>query len=127
VSRKAGFPSKKPRRSNAAAGRWNEGRLPLRSAKLALAAQPDHAADITLSSLLAELGNTQAAAGTVQGQGEWRNGRWTLATTVQALQPAQLDARAPAMQLAGTLGLSGGDVTTPATPESQVLLMIAIW
>jgi len=101
--------------SNAAAGRWNEGRLPLRSAKLALAAQPERAADITLSSLVAELGNMQAAAGRVQGQGEWRGGRWTLSTTVSALQPAQLDTRAPAMQLAGTLGLSGGDFATPAT------------
>ena len=99
--------------SNKAAGRWNEGRLPLRSAKLELAALPDHAADITLTGLLAELGNAQAAAGRVQGHGEWRGGRWTLATTVAALQPAQLDARAPAMQLAGTLGWAGGDFTTP--------------
>ena len=100
--------------SNTAAGRWNEGRLPLRSAKLSLAAQPALAADITLSSLVAELGNAQASAGNVQGHGEWRSGRWTLATTVNALQPTQLDTRAPAMQLAGTLGLSGGDFATPA-------------
>ena len=106
--------------SNKAAGRWNEGRLPLRSAKLELAALPDRAADVTLTGLLAELGNAQAAAGRVQGHGEWRGGRWTLATTVAALQPAQLDARAPAMQLAGAVGLSGGDFSTPA--ESTVAL-----
>ncbi len=106
--------------SNVAAGRWNEGRLPLRSAKLVLAAQPDRAADITLSSLFAELGNAQAAAGSVQGQGEWRNGRWALATSVNALQPAQLDTRAPAMQLAGTLGLSGGDFATPAASAVEL-------
>ncbi len=105
---------------NAAAGRWNEGRLPLRSAKLALAAQPDRAADITLSSLVAELGTVQAVAGRVQGQGEWRGGRWTLATNVSALQPAQLDTRAPAMQLAGTLALSGGDFATPATSAVEL-------
>jgi translocation and assembly module TamB len=92
--------------TNALAGRWNEGRLPLRRLQLELAARPDQPSAIELRRLDAELGTAQAAAGRVQGQGRWAPERWNLAATLAAVQPALLDARAPAMPLSGPITLA---------------------
>ena len=94
--------------SNALPGRWNEGRLPLRSARFELAAQPDKPTELALRTLGAELGTAQASAGRITGEGRWSPQGWNLAATLTALQPALLDARAPAMQLSGPLTLAGG-------------------
>ena len=105
--------------SNALAGRWNEGRLPLRSLKLDLAGRPDQPGTLSVRTLDAELGTPRAGAGRVTGQGRWTRAKWNLDATLQALQPAQLDARAPAMQLNGTLALAGGEIgATPASPDT---------
>jgi translocation and assembly module TamB len=92
--------------SNALAGRWNEGRLPLRRLRLELAARPDQPSAVELRRLDAELGTAQANAGRVQGTGRWAPERWNLAATLAAVQPALLDARAPAMPLSGPLALA---------------------
>ena len=93
---------------NALAGRWNEGRLPLRNLKVELAARPDRPSELTLRTLSAELGTLQASAGRITGEGRWSPQRWDLAATLTALQPALLDARAPAMRLSGPVALNGG-------------------
>lgn len=97
--------------ANALPGRWNEGRLPLRNARLELAARPDRPSELELRALTAELGTAQATAGRVTAEGSWSPARWSLAATLAALQPAQLDARAPAMQLSGPVTLAGGAST----------------
>lgn len=94
--------------TNTLAGRWNEGRLPLRRLTLELAARPDRSGELTLRTLDADLGDAQASAGRVTGTGRWSPDGWNLATTLQALQPSLLDARAPAMPLSGPLTLVGG-------------------
>jgi translocation and assembly module TamB len=94
--------------TNALAGRWNEGRLPLARLALELVARPDRPRVLELRSLDAELGTPQASAGRVQGSGTWSPERWSLAAALSALQPARLDARAPAMQLDGPVTLRGG-------------------
>ena len=99
--------------TNALPGRWNEGRLPLRSARLELVARPDKPSELKLRTLSAELGTAQASAGRLTGEGRWSPQRWNLDAKLTALQPALLDARAPAMQLNGPLTLAGGASTDP--------------
>ena len=94
--------------TNALAGRWNEGRLPLRSLTLELAGRPDQPSVLELRAFDADLGTAQASAGHLGGQGGWSPERWNLAATLKALQPSLLDARAPSMLLSGPLTLAGG-------------------
>ncbi len=107
---------------NALAGRWNEGRLPLRTLKLEFAARPDQPSELELRALDAELGTPQAAAGRITGTGRWSPQRWNLAATLTALQPALLDARAPLMQLSGPVTLAGG---APADPTIDLQATLA--
>ena len=93
--------------TNPLAGRWDEGRLPVRSLALELAARPDQPRVLALRTLDAELGTAQVGAGHVTGTGGWSPERWNLDGVLAAVQPARLDARAPAMQLSGPLALSG--------------------
>ena len=93
---------------NALAGRWNEGRMPLRTLKVELAARPDQPSELALNRFDAELGTGQARGGRITGEGQWSPQGWNLSATLQALQPALLDARAPAMQLSGPFTLAGG-------------------
>ncbi len=108
--------------SNALAGRWNEGRLPLRTLTLAISARPDRASTLTVRRFNAELGTAQAAAGRVEGDGNWSPERWSLALTLADLQPAQLDGRAPSMRLSGPVTLAGSPVAieTRATLAGNV-------
>ena len=92
--------------TNTLAGRWNEGRLPLRRLTLELAGRPDRPGELTLRTLNADLGTAQASAGRVTGAGRWSPDGWSLAATLHALQPSLLDARAPAMPLSGPLTLA---------------------
>ena len=105
--------------SNALAGAWNEGRLPLRSLTFDLSGRPDQPGVLAFQTLVAELGTSRASAGRVTGAGHWTAERWNLDATLVALQPARLDARAPAMQLNGTLALSGGGPPTALTSATS--------
>jgi translocation and assembly module TamB len=100
---------------NGVPGRWNEGRLPVRSAKLTVAGRPDDTSAFDLQAFDAELGNQQAAGGHVSGSGRWTRARWNLDVALDAVQPAELDARAPAMRLAGPIKLAGSDLSAPDT------------
>jgi len=97
--------------SNAAAGRWNDQRLPLRRLTLALGGRPDKPAELELRRFEAELGSASQSAGRITGTGHWSRERWNLAATLSALQPALLDARAATMQLGGPINVasSGAD------------------
>ena len=106
--------------SNAAAGRWNENRLPLRRLTLALGGRPDNAALLELQTFEAELGTQAQSAGRVTGSGRWSSQRWNLSATLSALQPALLDTRAAAMQLSGPLTLAGSGVSAAQPAASSV-------
>ncbi|MEO6280137.1 MAG: translocation/assembly module TamB domain-containing protein [Roseateles sp.] len=90
---------------NAAAGRWDQGALPVKQLKLALAGRPDQLTSLRLTTLDAELNG----GARVQGKGQRANdGRWQLDARVQGLRPELLDARATPARLDGPLALSGG-------------------
>lgn len=93
--------------ANANAGRWSDGQLPLRQLQLALQTSPDQPQFATLTQLDAELGSRQQAAGHLRATGQHRAEGWVLNTVLDTLQPAGLDARAPAMQLSGPIALRG--------------------
>ncbi|MBC7734239.1 MAG: translocation/assembly module TamB domain-containing protein [Bacteriovorax sp.] len=108
------------RLANAMAGRWNEGRLPLRGLTLDVDGRPDQPGTLAFRTLDAELGTTLASAGRITGSGHWTRERWKLDATLLALQPAQLDARAPAMLLNGTLALGGGGLAGAAAAPDKI-------
>ena len=107
--------------SNALAGRWNEGRLPLRALELEIAARPDRPSELELRAFAAELGTAKANAGRITGEGRWSPDGWQLAARLATLRPALLDARAPAMQLNGPVALAGGRTNDPSV-EIQTTL-----
>jgi translocation and assembly module TamB len=93
--------------NNALAGRWNEGRLPLHRLSAELVGQPDQPDALTLRQFAADLGTPAAGAGRLTGQGRWSPAGWSLDARLSDVQPALLDARAPAMRLGGPLALAG--------------------
>ena len=94
--------------SNAAAGRWDQQRLPVQSISLALQGRADQPDSLRLSALDALLGSTAAPAGRVRGEGQLgANEAWALTARLSGIRPAALDARAAALQLDGKLELSG--------------------
>ncbi|MCX2863739.1 translocation/assembly module TamB domain-containing protein [Paucibacter sp. PLA-PC-4] len=94
---------------NAAAGRWDQQRLPVHSLKLDLQARPDHLQSLQdLSSLKvdvleAQLGSAGAPAGRLSAQGTGLQ----LQARVSELRSAGLDARLPALRLSGRVDLKG--------------------
>ena len=104
---------------NAAPGLWNEGRLPLRQLVAELQARPDDPSRLEVRRLAAELGTPRQPAGRLQGQGRWTKDGWLLEATLAELQPARLDARAPAMRLNGPLTLQG----SPPEAAAQTLAL----
>ncbi|WP_157281698.1 translocation/assembly module TamB domain-containing protein [Pelomonas sp. Root1237] len=89
---------------NAAAGRWDQGALPVNRLVIALAGRPDQPTSLRLTALDAEL----PGGGRVQGKGAREaDGRWQLDARVQGLRPEALDARATPARLDGPLTLAG--------------------
>ncbi len=105
--------------TNAAAGRWNEKRLPLQRLTLSLGGRPNNPSVLEIRQLEAELGTPKQNAGRVTGTGRWSRDGWNLAATLAALQPALLDSRAAPMQLSGPLTLSGSAATVELTADLQ--------
>lgn len=99
--------------SNAEAGRWNEGRLPVRSVQVEVRARPNDARALDLRHVDAELGSKQQSAGRVHGQGQWTPKQWKVDAKLDALQPSLLDARAAAIVLSGPVNAVGTDFDGP--------------
>ncbi len=111
------------RLANAAAGRWNEARLPLHELQLALRARPDDPTTLELSSLEARLGSAAQPAGRVQASGRWARDGWSLDARLEEVLPARLDARAAAVPLSGPLALRGappGGASTELTLTAEL-------
>lgn len=90
---------------NGAAGRWDQGQLPVQNLQLALTGRPDQPAQLRLTQLQADL----SGGASITGQGRHEaDGRWHLDARVSGLRPEALDARASAARLDGPLTLSGG-------------------
>ncbi len=89
---------------NPAAGRWDQGALPVSRIALELAGRPDQPTSLRLTALDAEL----PGGGRVQGQGRRdADGQWQLDARVQGLRPEALDGRATPARLDGPLTLAG--------------------
>ncbi|MDN3920805.1 translocation/assembly module TamB domain-containing protein [Roseateles violae] len=102
--------------SNAAAGRWDQQRLPLQHIRLQIEGRPDQPESLRLSELEALLGAPGAPGGRIGGQGRLQAGKdagkgsdsgWSLTTQLSGLRPAALDARLAPLRLDGRLQLSG--------------------
>ena len=108
--------------NNRDAGRWNEGRLPVRTLTLQLSARPDDPSQLEVKAFEAELGSARAGAGRVTGSGQWNPATWRIDTRLSALRPTLLDARAPDMRLDGRVQLdgSGFDARTPHSAQVDV-------
>lgn len=95
--------------SNTAADRWDANALPARALQLQARTTLDHPEQGTLQQLLLDLGTTRRSAGRLQAQGLWRTDgsgaqravTVQLQTRLQDLQPAELDQRAPSLELSG--------------------------
>ena len=103
---------------NDVAGRWNEGRLPLRSLHAELIGRPDDRSTFELKRFTAELGTLEQSAGSLEGQGQWSAVRSTLNARLRALQPSLLDARAPDMLLSGPVSLVALTPSNSARPPA---------
>jgi len=108
------------------AGRWNEGRLPLRDIALQLRARPDDPRTLDVQGMQAQLGTKWQSAGSVQASGRWTPQEWTVDASLDALQPSLLDDRAPAMVLSGPVAIAGsGFGEAPAAPKLAVKAQLA--
>lgn len=94
-------------------GRWDEGRLPLRQAELALEATPTEAGRLRVSRFELQLGNAGEAAGRWTGEGLWEGHELRLDTRIDALRPQWLDGRASPMTLDGSLSLELTQLPSP--------------
>ena len=101
--------------SNAAAGRWDQQRLPIQRIKLGVQARPDQPQSLRLDSLDALLGSPAAPGGSITGQGQLQPDQsWSLTARLSGLRPEALDARAAPLLLNGNVDLKGA--TTAQAP-----------
>ena len=92
--------------SNAAAGLWNERRLPLASLLLAFTQDGKQFRFDRIETLL---GSARQPAGRIAGSGRYANGALTLQLKTDALDLKKLDARTRSTRLAGTLDARHAD------------------
>lgn len=114
--------------TNAIPGRWDAGRLPVTALELDVAGRVDQRDRLVVQRFALQL---PADGGRASGQGEWRGGQAHLDLTLQALRPATLDARAPAMTLSGSLkaqfeGLPAPDGSLPAADTLRARSQLAL-
>ena len=72
---------------NADAGRWNAGRLPLRTLDGELRARPNDLRALDLQTFRAELGAADRSAGRIEGRGRWTPERWNGSLRPTAVWP----------------------------------------
>ncbi|HEY2559328.1 MAG TPA: translocation/assembly module TamB domain-containing protein [Caldimonas sp.] len=109
--------------ANARAGRWNEGRLPVRRLEATLRARPDAAGVVDVETLKAELGASDRPGGRIAGRGRWSGDTWNVAADLDGVLPVALDGRAPQTSLAGTVALTGSGFA--AAPEQRAIDVVA--
>jgi translocation and assembly module TamB len=114
--------------ANAAAGRWDQQRLPIAALELDLAGHARERSRLTVQRFTLQL---PPGAGRIDGSGEWRAATAQLALRLQGLRPALLDVRAPAMLLAGNTtldlqGLPSPDGQSAAAPTQALQARLAL-
>ncbi|MCA6217927.1 translocation/assembly module TamB domain-containing protein [Ideonella sp. B7] len=114
--------------TNQAPGRWDEGRLPLRTLSLTLQGTPQPLTELSLQRLDLEWANAKQSAGRWSGKGRYRvdQGRADLTLQVTHWQPAALDPRLPAMTLGGPVTLQLSELPVPGQPASGAAPTLAL-
>lgn len=92
--------------TNAAAGLYNDARIPLTSLQIAFR-QDD--GQFTFDRIAASLGSARRPAGVVSGSGRYANGALMLTLQTAALDVQRLDQRARATRLAGSVDIRHAD------------------
>jgi translocation and assembly module TamB len=98
---------------NQAPARWDQGGLPLATLRLQLGGRADDRSTVELHRFEARLADGRRAAGRWSGSGRWQGNALALRTTIEALRPALLDARAPDVTLDGPLTLDADGLPAP--------------
>ncbi len=114
--------------ANAQPGRWDQQRLPVAALDLELAGQARERSHLTLKAFTLQL---LPGAGRIEGAGDWRAAQAQLTLRLQGVRPALLDARAPAMLLAGSSSVELGGLPAPeggaaAAPQQTLQARIAL-
>jgi translocation and assembly module TamB len=92
---------------NAAAGLWNEGKLPLRHVVTELRGRLDGGTGVELHSFDIEVGSARQAAGRIGGRGQWKREGFAFELRLADVLSAQLDARAAPLKLSGPVTVQG--------------------
>jgi translocation and assembly module TamB len=100
-------------------GRLDANRLPVRELKLELAGTPTQLDRIDITQLQALLADEQAAAGRLQGRGQWSGSDLRLDLQLANVEPARLHRAAGAMRTNGKLALRLGGVPLPTAPAAS--------
>jgi translocation and assembly module TamB len=99
-------------------GRLDANRLPVRELRIELAGTPAQLDRIDITQLQALLADEQAAAGRLQGRGQWSGSDLRLDVQLTSVEPARVHRAAGAMRSNGKLALQLGGVPLPTTPAS---------
>ncbi len=95
---------------NSQPGRWDQQRLPIAGIEFELSGQARDRSRLTVQRFALQLA---AGAGRIEGGGEWQGASARLDLRLRGVRPALLDARAPAMTLAGSAALQAGGLPWP--------------
>lgn len=104
--------------ANALPGRWDQQRLPVRSAQVSVRGSAAARERLDFPRLELLLGGTRLA-GRLAGSGQWQGERLQVDLRLDGVQPRELDRRAMGMTLSGPLRLALDGLPSPAgTPAS---------
>ncbi|MDZ7592385.1 MAG: translocation/assembly module TamB domain-containing protein [Rubrivivax sp.] len=100
---------------NALPGRWNEGRLPVRSVMLQALGTLEQPDRLEITRFDVELADATRSAGRWSGSALWLGTELTLNTRLAAVAPQWLDSRAAAMTLTGPVSAKVRGLPSPDT------------
>ncbi len=113
--------------TNSQPGRWDEGRLPVRSLGLDAFGHLDQRDRLDITRFDVLLGSDREPAGRWRGQGQWLGDALSLDTRVDDLRPQRLDRRAAALSASGPVIVQISGVPSPVasdTPASPLQVVL---
>ena len=94
--------------TNATPGSLDRKLLPISALKITASGTPESA---VIEAFNAQLSGSKGNAGRIIGSGTWKTGPWQLAFDASDVKLSELDARWPALQVAGRVTAAGEDTT----------------
>ena len=98
---------------NASAGRWNEGRVPVRRLQARLRSPDADRRRVLIEDFELLLGRGSESAGRWRGSGQWLDQRLQVDSRIDELRPQLLDSRAAQMELSGPLAFNVSGLPLP--------------